>query len=80
MKAIDETDLRQILSEVFPSAKLPYEIEGLKMGDIIQWDSLGNFNLLLAIEESFDIRFSMNEISEIKSLREIIEAVNRHYV
>ena len=41
------------------------------MGDIKEWDSLGNFNLLLTIEREFKIRFSMKEISEIKSIKSL---------
>ncbi len=46
------------------------------MGSFKEWDSLGNFNLLLAIEEHFEIRFTMDEITKIKSLAQIAETLN----
>lgn len=68
-------DLRPILLEVFPGVIIPTDISTLKMGDIEPWDSLGNFNLLLAIEEHFDIHFTMEDLTEIKSLVQIIEVL-----
>ena len=68
-------DLRPILFEVFPGITIPTDISTLKMGDIDPWDSLGNFNLLLAIEEHFDIHFAMEDLTEIKSLAQIIEVL-----
>ena len=41
--------LRNIFCETFPDAKIPKNIEKLKVGDFDEWDSLGNFNLLLAM-------------------------------
>ena len=64
-----------ILKETFVEANIPKEITELKIGDLKGWDSLGNFNLLLAIEEDFSIRFSMEQISGIKSVKDIILAL-----
>lgn len=68
-------ELHFILKKTFPLAKIPNEIESLKMGDLIEWDSLGNFNLLLEIEQHYGIRFSIDEISEIKSINAINKAL-----
>jgi acyl carrier protein len=67
--------IRQLLKEVFPNDKIPENITDLSMGDISSWDSLGNFNLILAIETDFGIRFSMEQMTEIKSIVQIIEAL-----
>ena len=64
-------NIKKILKETFSKSKIPNDISKLKMGDIKEWDSLGNFNLLLAIESEFKIRFSMKEISEIKSIKSL---------
>tara|TARA_B110000003_G_C16556740_1_gene498772 strand:- start:316 stop:546 length:231 start_codon:yes stop_codon:yes gene_type:complete len=64
-------DIKKILKETFSKSKIPNDISKLKMGDIKEWDSLGNFNLLLTIEREFKIRFSMKEISEIKSIKSL---------
>lgn len=60
--------LRNVLISTFPTSIIPDDISELKLGDIPEWDSLGNFNLLMAIEEDFGIRFSMEEMSNLKSI------------
>jgi acyl carrier protein len=66
--------IRLLLQEVFPNDQLPSDISNLKMGDLPSWDSLGNFNLILAVETKLDIRFSMEQISKMKSVEEILNA------
>ena len=53
-----------------------YDIVSLKIGDLNDWDSLGNFNLLLAIEQFYKVRFSNEEISGLKSVKEIVSSLN----
>jgi|TARA_A100001011_G_C14233455_1_gene809912 acyl carrier protein len=72
--------IHQVLQEVFPNDQIPDDIKNLVMGDLASWDSLGNFNLILAVETEFDVRFSMDEISEIKSVIEILEALDANGV
>jgi acyl carrier protein len=68
MNKITENDLFGILSDVFPATTLPEDSKGLEMGSFKEWDSLGNFN--------FEIRFTMDEITKIKSLAQITETLN----
>ena len=39
------------------------------------WDSLKHMNLVLSVEEVFEIQFTDNQIVEMLSVRAIIEAV-----
>lgn len=71
-------NIKKILKETFSKSKIPNDISKLKMGDIKEWDSLGNFNLLLAIESEFKIRFSMKEISEIKSIKSLEKILKKN--
>ncbi len=48
---------------------MPYS--ALKMGAFDEWDSLGNLNLLLAIETEFSVRFSSEELASLQSLEDI---------
>ena len=47
------------------------------MGDIKQWDSLGNLNLIFEIEKKFKIRFKTKDFSKITSIKDIIHFVKR---
>ena len=51
------------------SVGLPFE--ELRMGAIDEWDSLGNLNLLLAIENEFSIRLTTEQLSSIDSLAQL---------
>tara|TARA_B100000959_G_C14676649_1_gene498792 strand:- start:189 stop:434 length:246 start_codon:yes stop_codon:yes gene_type:complete len=77
MKIIKTEDIHQILQETFPKSKIPNAIDNLKMGDLEGWDSLGNFNLLLAFEKFYEIRFSMEEVSLLKSISQITRSLKK---
>jgi acyl carrier protein len=72
MKILDLKDIESILYEVFPVNKFPKKIEDLKYEDFNEWDSLGNFNLLLAVEEFYNVRFTMEEMANIRSIEKLI--------
>jgi len=75
MKVLDLKDIENILYEVFPVKKFPKKIEELKYEDFNEWDSLGNFNLLLAVEEFYNVRFTTEEITNIRSVKELLYAL-----
>lgn len=75
---MNRQQLLEIVREVFPEASFDPNDDTLGLGSFPQWDSLGNFNLLLQIEAIAGIRFSSEEISEIKSLADIIASLKRH--
>lgn len=63
--------LRKILQDTFSKSDIPENIDNLKMGDIDEWDSIGNFNLILAIEQKYGIQFNMEDLDNLKSVKEI---------
>jgi acyl carrier protein len=69
-KIIDH--LQEIFSEVFPLTKFSGDFNHLKIGDFDEWDSLGNYALLLSIEERLNVRFSTEELSTIRSVEDIL--------
>ena len=54
----------------FPSAQF-VDASELHVGSFADWTSLAHFNFLLLVEETYGIRFSVDEMSEIKSVRDI---------
>ena len=69
-------NLRDILIKTFKNSTVPEEIEDLKMGDFEEWDSLGNFHLILAIETEFQIQFDMDDLEKLTSISEIQKAID----
>lgn len=72
MSKLETEKLKIILSSVFPGCQIPEDISSLKLGDLEEWDSLGNFNLLLAVEDEFSIKFDIEDMAVIKSIPDIL--------
>ena len=68
--------LRKILQDTFSKSDIPENIDDLKMGDFDEWDSLGNFNLILAVEQKFKIQFDMDDIENMNSVRAILIGIS----
>jgi acyl carrier protein len=66
--------LRALLQQQFPDAAIPDGTD-LAVGSFPAWDSLGHFNFLMLVEESYDVRFSVDEMAELKGLPEIAGAL-----
>jgi acyl carrier protein len=77
MKKIEYSDIRSLLETTFPNSDMSDRIDLMKMGDIQEWDSVGNFNLLLAAEDFYGVRFNMEQMSQIKSVLELIDALKK---
>tara|TARA_B100001287_G_scaffold106033_1_gene89227 strand:+ start:7404 stop:7634 length:231 start_codon:yes stop_codon:yes gene_type:complete len=70
--------LVKLLSDVFEMKENEINIDLVK-NDIDSWDSLKQMDLVLSIENNYDISLEMEEIvkmSSIKSIVEIIESKN----
>lgn len=63
--------LRQILIDTFTKSNIPENIDDLKIGDFEEWDSIGNFNLILAVEQKYGVRFDITNLDKIKSVKDI---------
>jgi acyl carrier protein len=63
--------LTEILKKVFNKKKINKDINNLKMGDLKEWDSIANFNLILEVEKKFRIKFSTHEFSKINSIKDL---------
>lgn len=64
------TTLEQLLRQHFPAAVFQ-DSDDLRVGSLPDWNSLAHFNFLLLVEESYGVRFSVDEMSDLKSVAEI---------
>ena len=53
------------------------DFDSFEINSIAQWDSMGNLNLLMNIESTFNIRFTSEELSETKSIKAILKILNK---
>ncbi|KKO54269.1 acyl carrier protein [Paenibacillus sp. DMB20] len=62
-----------ILSEVLNTALPPGD--NPKREEMPSWDSLKHMELILRLEEQFNVRFSIREVAGIKSLHDLVEII-----
>ncbi|MFB2866213.1 acyl carrier protein [Aeromonas sp. MdU4] len=74
------TDLFTLLAQQFPTATISHGDYQLGLGAFPEWDSLGHFNFLLLVEQSFSVRFDPDELAVMKRLQDIREALSRRGV
>lgn len=46
-------------------------------GDIAAWDSLGHVNIMMALEQAFDIDLEVEEFAELTSIPAILARLNK---
>jgi acyl carrier protein len=74
---MNSLEIREIMSKVF-------EIEVSEISDIasqkdiVKWDSLQHLNLIVEIEDKFDISIDPEDISAMVTVEKIIEVVNKY--
>lgn len=63
--------LHSLLRQQFPNAGFLDSDETLTVGSFPEWDSLAHFNFMMLVEETYGVRFSIEDMAELKSLSEI---------
>lgn len=81
MPQISVADIEQrVLATIVRVFRLtPQDIEGeLRLGNPPQWDSLGHMQLMVEIENEFNVSFQTHEIAGLGSVEKIAGAVRAH--
>lgn len=52
--------------------------EDLEIGDIVEWDSLGQVNLLQAAEAEFGIALDVQDALDVQSVGDLLSTVQRY--
>ncbi|HEU0117284.1 MAG TPA: acyl carrier protein [Alphaproteobacteria bacterium] len=68
--------LISLLKQKFPTASFDETARDLEVGSFPEWNSLAHFNFLMLVEETYGARFSLDEISSLKSLEAIQKALD----
>lgn len=69
--------INKILAENL-KISLDQTAQNLTMQDVNDWDSLSHMNLIVALEDEFQIQLTGDEIAEMISLDRIREIVQKH--
>lgn len=70
-------EIRRLAAEVLrlPEAEVH---DSLSFGDIPQWDSLGHMDLLMALEERYEVELNEDVIADLLSLDAICQYLGEH--
>tara|TARA_X000000950_G_C13871780_1_gene643207 strand:+ start:1878 stop:2120 length:243 start_codon:yes stop_codon:yes gene_type:complete len=79
MKKSVEKDLKNIFFKHFSKKILKKtKFIDLDINNVAQWDSLKNLNLLLDVEKQFKFKMSLEEMSEVRSIKSIIKIIKKN--
>ena len=68
--------LNDIFKDIFDDDTLEIAAETTQE-DIEEWDSLANINIVFAVEDEFDIKFDVEEITKMKSVAVFIDEIKK---
>lgn len=66
--------LDEVFQEVFDDDSI-HVTENTTAKDIEDWDSLEHINLVVAIENHFNMKFNMNEVTTMKNVGEMVDII-----
>ncbi|MBO7729732.1 MAG: acyl carrier protein [Lachnospiraceae bacterium] len=66
--------LNEIFQDVFDDEDIVVDAE-TNSETIEDWDSLEHINLVVAIEKAFGLKFSMDEVTGMKNVGEMVEII-----
>lgn len=68
------TTFEKVRSIIAETINVPPEIvtDTLSIGDIEQWDSMGNMAIIAALEEKLGVEFPLEDLFELNSVQSIV--------
>ena len=66
--------LDEVFREVFDDETI-HVTDTTTANDIEDWDSLEHINLVVAIENEFNIKFNMGEVTSLKNVGEMVDII-----
>lgn len=74
---MNEEKLKEVLCDTFGLDEEEIS-QNMSNDSIASWDSLNHLRLVSALEQEFDIRLTMEEISSMTNYGKIVEYVGKH--
>lgn len=68
--------IQDIFRDIFDDESLEIN-ESTNAEDIEEWDSLIHITILQTVQDEFGIEFSIDEITEMKNVGDMIKAINQ---
>jgi acyl carrier protein len=74
---MNNTEVKEILAKVL-EIDIATIFDNTTQKDIAKWDSLQHLNLIVEIEDKYDISIDPEDISEMLSIDKIIEIIKKY--
>lgn len=71
-----KTKLQEIFKEVFDDDEIEL-FEEMTADDVEDWDSLSHINLIMEIEKTFGIKFTVDEITNTENVGSFISIIEK---
>lgn len=71
-----EIKMQSIFRDIFDKEDLSIN-RATSADDIAEWDSLAHVTLLQAIQDEFEVDFTIDEITEMKNVGDMIDLIRR---
>ena len=74
--------IEQLRSVIAATLKVPASkiTDETRDEDLAAWDSLGHVNLMMALEQTFDVFLDVEDFPKLNSVRAILDYLNEHGV
>ncbi len=69
--------IQEICRDVFDDEELIIS-EATTSADVASWDSLTHLSLINEIEETFNVAFTLDEVTASKNIGELLNAIEKH--
>ncbi len=69
--------LNEVFQDVFDDEDITVN-DSTVASDVDGWDSLEHINLIVAVERSFGIKFTMGETTGLKNVGEMVDKIIEH--
>lgn len=66
--------LNEVFREFFGDDELTV-VDETTAADVDGWDSLEHINLIVAVENTFDIEFNMGQVNKLKNVGEMVDLI-----
>ena len=71
-----ESRLTPIFRDVFNDHALVVA-EDMTAAEVPAWDSLSNINMIIAVEKTFGVKFSIKDVRNLKNVGELLDLIKR---
>jgi acyl carrier protein len=74
---MNSTEVKEVLAKVL-EIDIATILDNATQKDIAKWDSLQHLNLIVEIEDKYDVSIDPEDISEMLSIDKIIEIIKKY--